>query len=261
MNIQGVGEDGNTIEIQGVPEDLRIGETLQGVGQDGTKYKLEKIGREHAILSKIQGVGDDLRIDEIRDAKDDGDVYQFSSQYEDGKIYEIQGEFVRYKVFAGKPYFIPVPHPDPQITIADINTTHGVRDGNVFRFADGSFVEEISNIKHSPPTDPYQQALRVRRFWELRLALAVQEFTHHRNSLLAGVKARLRNNEPAPDVELIGRVMLLREKVAVINSKLQEVAADVELNIPDNLKRNAKVIERNNQDCADFADALKSIEV
>lgn len=215
-----------------------------------------------------QYVPDDLRIDEIRPAADDGDVYQIPSQYEDGKIYQIEGQYVRYKVFAGKPYFIPVKGPDPQITIADISTKHGIkninydgRPSNWFIFADGSAIAEISNDKRNPPADPYQRALAIRRFWELRLKLAVQEFTHHRNSLLAGVKARLINNQPPPDVEQIGKLLLLQEKVAVIKSKLQEVEQDVADAKPDNMKRNEQVAERNNRDCTDYADALKSIEV
>ncbi|MHC4397630.1 MAG: hypothetical protein ACYS1A_18460, partial [Planctomycetota bacterium] len=128
-------------------------------------------------------------------------------------------------------------------------------------FPDGSATEEISSVRHAPSADPYRRALAVLRFWQLRLDYAVQEFTHHKANLFNATQARFRNNQTPPDVEAIGKLLLLKEKVNVIKCKLEEVERDAADCKPDNLKRNENIMERNNIDCAGYADAIKSIEI
>jgi hypothetical protein len=181
-------------------------------------------------------------------------------KYIEGETYEFPEGFFKCIVVDGKTYFEKVRSHPPKITIEDIPGGY-VFEGGWLLFPDGSSKERLSGVKHEPSPDPYQAALAIARYWQIKLDLAVQEFSHCKTKLLGQTKAALRQQTPPPGAEQLDRLQLLKARVEVLKQQFEKVEADVESAKPDNLRGKEELAAQNAQNCADAASAIQSIEV
>lgn len=131
-------------------------------------------------------------------------------------------------------------------------------------FPDGAKREVNSvGVACKPSQDVFQCAKDIVYFWELKLELAINEFQHHKQRLIARTKVNSSAAfaAPAPSNAEIENLKELQAKVKVCQNKLQEAKENLDNNKPEKLREREALNEQNRQANQEVLNEILAIEV
>jgi hypothetical protein len=131
-------------------------------------------------------------------------------------------------------------------------------------FADGARRERNPlGLLDDGPTDPVKRQKRIVFFWEKKLELAIEEFSVRKRSMLAFVRAHLKDSRsaaPGRDPEQIAVLKNLKKKVVAANTCLdlaKQKLKELQPRVERDEKQHAEALQR----LAEYEQEIQHIEV
>ena len=112
-----------------------------------------------------------------------------------------------------------------------------------------------------PPDDLYQRAKLIVKYREIKLGLAVEEFTTFKRFLLTQANQAHREGTPPPSQEAIATLKQLKAKAASCQALLEDAREYLEDNKPAGLRQRELNMQANREKAEDLLASLKTIEV
>lgn len=130
-------------------------------------------------------------------------------------------------------------------------------------FSDGCYREVNPLGARVTPTDPYQRAKLVVKYWELKVDLALEEFTNFKQKLLFFTN-NCHNRQicaPPPENDAIAKLESLKLKVQDYRLELQQAEENVKNNKPDEMVRREEVNDQLRKKCEDVLEKIRAVEI
>ncbi|MBN2456734.1 MAG: hypothetical protein JXB29_09410 [Sedimentisphaerales bacterium] len=157
-------------------------------------------------------------------------------------------------------------NPEPTTTAKMFDAEHGefICVNGWLLFEDGAARElHPYGVRKFPPADPYSRTKKIVRFWEEKLALAVDEFTTFKQKLLNFTNTCRNRNvcSPPPDEGAVKRLRELQAKVKSFQERLKEAEVDMVKAKPEEMVRQENYNNLVRQQCESRLTEIKSIEI
>lgn len=149
----------------------------------------------------------------------------------------------------------------------DFYEKHGhefILDGHWLYYPDGTRREGGTfGVVIEPPDDPYERALAIKKYWEVRLSHAVKKFQKLRDSLRARARNELLSSTPGPPPsrDELEELKKLRAEVKKLQDTLEMAESECEKLKPQPRKDFEQRSERNRAECQSFLEATGKVEV
>ena len=116
-----------------------------------------------------------------------------------------------------------------------------------------------------PDEDLYKRSRLIVKFHEIKLGLAVEQFSQRKNHLLSLARNTMRERfccgPPMSREMALEELQEFQEIVRTCQAKLEAAKKEAEANKPQSLVTSEKANEENRTRCGDFISALEKIEV
>ena len=116
-----------------------------------------------------------------------------------------------------------------------------------------------------PPDDPRERARKIIVYYEVQKNRATMEFDNLKNNYMRHTKAKLNNrfvgSPPKITSEAVRELKELQAKIVQYQKGLDAAREQLEKSKPPRVRQREELSDKNRQECEQFVDAIKQIEI